>query len=193
MRKALFFLFGAFAFVAISIITFEFLQKPEFSSTLSQRSKEFIKNQSIGGGINKYAPLIAEKGEDTKSKTMTVGDCFSFVMPYSVFNMRQEGECNGYFAFNRPKGSIVAFMEEAINPTIDEAPGVLMRRLNPEDYEEKEIKIGEKSFVGFVDKRESYTITIYHLVSGKYFIMTLNLPEEDEKSLKEILFSLEFL
>ncbi len=192
-KKLIFALLILFAIIATGIFIFEILQKPKINNALSQRSKEFIENQIKSGGTNKYVPLLQEKTENIKEKRITVGNCFSFVIPYSVFNSRQEGECNGYFAFSRPKGNIVVFMEKAVNPTIDEAPGVSMRRLNPQNYEEKEIKIGEKSFVGFIDKRESYTITIYHFVSEKYFIMTLKLPEEDERTLRKILSSLRFL
>lgn len=176
----------------IGIVIFEFFQKPKIGNTLSERSKEFIEKQKVEEGSSKFGNLVAEKGEDFKGKRITVDDCFSFVMPYSVFNQRQEGECSGYFAFERPRGTIVAFMEKATSASIDDASGVFMRRQDTEKYEEKIYEIDGKSFVGFIDKTDIYSITIYHYVSEKYFILTLKLPEEDEKKLREILASLEF-
>lgn len=179
--------------VSISgIIIFEFLQKPKFGNELSERSKSFIQNQNLKGGINQYAPLVKEEKEDYRGKRVSVGNCFSFIMPFSVFNSREEGECSGYFAFERPRGSIVAFMESATSDSIENASGVSMRRLNKEKYLEKEIKIGNKELIGFVDKEVgSYSITVYQYINKEYFILTLNLPEEDEVKLKEILSSVQ--
>lgn len=192
IKKILLSTAGLFALVVIGVIAFEFFQKPKIGNTLSERSKEFIEKQKVEEGSSKFNNLVAEKGEDFKGKRITVDDCFSFVMPYSVFNQRQEGECSGYFAFERPRGTIVAFMEKATSASIDDASGVSMRRLESEKYEEKKYEIDGRSFVGFVDKTNTYSITTYHYISEKYFILTLKLPEENEKALREILASLEF-
>lgn len=191
IKKAVLVLVLLFLVIVIGIFIFERQQTAKISNVLSERSKEFIKRQEAQDQ-SQFSSLIGEKGEDFKGKRVGVGDCFSFIMPYSVFNHREEGECSGYFAFERPKGSIVAFMEEAESSSIDYASGVSMRRQESEKYEEKVFDIGGKSYTGFIDKTDIYSITIYHFVSGKYFIFTLKLSEENDKILREILGSLEF-
>ena len=192
LKKIILGIFIPLIAIVTGIVIFELLQKPQISNNLSQRSKQFIEAHKAEDGSSRLNNLVATKGEDTRGKTITVGKCFSFVMPYSVFNSRQEGKCNGYFAFDRPKGSIVTFMEDASSDSIDQASGVSMRRLYKDQYEEKKYDVGGKTFVGFVDKKDIYTITIYHYVSGKYFIFTLKLPDEDEKTLTSILSSVKF-
>lgn len=181
-----------FIVIVVSLIIFEKLQKPKISNTLSDRSKEFIKNQQVSDKGGEFNTLVGKKGEDFKGDRVKIGECFSFVMIYSVLSSRREGDCGAYFAFDRPRGSIVAFMEPASSDSIDQASGVSMRRQFKDKYDEKEYKIGEKSFVGFIDKTNIYSITIYHYVSGKYLVFTLNLPKEDDASLRELLSSLEF-
>ena len=186
---------GIILFLGLSVLgifIFESYQKPKFGDQLSDRSKKFIESQSEKEGASQYAPLLEEERQDTRGQRVQVGDCFSFIMPFSVFNSRQEGECNGYFAFDRPKGTIVAYVEDASGNSIEQASGFRMREQFSDKYQKKEYKIGSRSFVGFIDTNATYSITIYHLVSDKYFIFTLNLPEEDENILREILASLEF-
>jgi hypothetical protein len=192
IKKLILGIFIILFLLILGIVIFENLQKPQISYTLSDRSKEFIKKQRTQDSGGEYTALVGKKGEDYKGKRVKVGECFSFIMPYSVFNSRQESECGGYFAFDRPRGSITAFMEQASSDSIDSAPGVSMRRQDKEKYQEKEYKIGQKQFVGFIDKTDIYTITIYHYVSEKYLIFTLKLSRENDEDLRKILSSLEF-
>jgi hypothetical protein len=67
-----------------------------------------------------------------------------------------------------------------------------MRRGESEKYEEKDIMVGDAAYTGFIDKSNPFSITIYRNISNKYFIFTLKLPEEDNKTLINILSSLEF-
>jgi len=113
-------------------------------------------------------------------------------LAYSVFNHYEQGKCNEYFAFERPKGSIVAYLTDTVSSSLDQAPGVSMRRLNPEQYEERNIKVGDREFLGFIDLLDQFTITIYHNIDNQYLILTLKLPEENQKVLEGILSSLEF-
>ena len=174
------------------VMLFELLQKPKISNNLSDRGREFIEAHKADDGSLPLNKLIADKIPDTRGKRIQVGNCFSFVMPYSVFNSRQDGECNAYFGFDRPKGSIVAFMEDATSGSIDQASGVSMRRIYKNKYEEKEYKIGDEIFTMFIDKKDTYSVTTYHYISNKYFIFTLNLTNEDEETLRSILSSVKF-
>lgn len=193
LKKILIILFVIIAAVTIGIVVFEKTQGARISSDLSDRSKTFIEQKQRRENTSEFSNLIAERGEDTRGKTMTVGNCFSFLMPYAVFNSREEGECNGYFAFDRPRGSIVAYMENASSANIEDASGVSMRRQTPKQYEEKQIEVGGRKFYGFIDKNSMYTITTYHLTSNKVLILTLKLPAEDDEKLKGILASVKFL
>ncbi|OGH48089.1 MAG: hypothetical protein A3A51_00440 [Candidatus Levybacteria bacterium RIFCSPLOWO2_01_FULL_39_10] len=178
-----------FGIAVLGVVLFEYLEKPEFGSELSDRSKKFISSQKSGS----YSNLLSEeKKDDLKGERVSVGECFSFIMPYSVFNHYEQGKCNEYFAFERPKGSIVAYLTDTVSSSLDQAPGVSMRRLNPEQYEERNIKVGDREFLGFIDLLDQFTITIYHNIDNQYLILTLKLPEENQKVLEGILSSLEF-
>jgi hypothetical protein len=191
LRKLLFFVVVIFLVIGGGIVIFEKNQKTTFKNDLSERSKKFIAEQSLAGDL-KYAPLTKEAKEDFKGQRVSVGDCFSFVMPYSVSNWRLEGECSGYYSFDRPKGSIVTYLENAVGSGIDQASGVGMRRMDKEKYEEREIKVGDNTYTGFIDKSGPFTITIYRRISDKTLIFTLKLPEEDAQTLSNILGSLKF-
>lgn len=181
-----------FLAVVAVVVLIENFQDPKISNTLSDRSLEFLETQKADNS-SKFTGLgdIEEK-EDFRGERVQVGECFSFVMPYSVFNRRSDGECQEYFAFENPRGTMVAFTRGSITGSLDEAPGVAMRRQNPDQYEEREIKIGDTLYLGFVDLLNQFTITVYRSINDQYLILTLKLPQENEEELENILSSLEF-
>lgn len=175
----------------IGIYLFETLQKPSFSNSLSSRSQEFIQKKEASGS-SQFSGLLIKEGEKTTGKRFSVGGCFSFVMPYNVFNMREEGECDYYFAFEKPNGKITAFARTGSHLSFDNLEGVGMRRQDTEKYKEEELETGGKKFLIFQNLEEPYQKTAYYYSDTMYIVITLTTSTSDSQDVKlqEILESL---
>lgn len=166
------------------------------SNELSDRSKEFIEGQSKEPG-NEWSGVDFEGGNsiDTRDTIFNVDGCFSFKMLYRVYNQRIQGKCSGYYAFNNPKGSIVAYLKDASNiSSVDSAEGVSFRRLSPEKYIERTKKINGKEFLIFKNIDEPYEVIAYHYFPDYYlgFVLKAVTTENLDKDLEKMLESIEF-
>ncbi len=196
MKKKIF----AFSMVlCIGIGIFLFLntkQSTSVSNTLSERSKEYLKNRSNNPDTSLNNVAVTEGGTITPSETtFTVGDCFSITVPFRVDNERNQGLCGKRIAITKPQGSIVVYQERGEVASIDEVPGVSMRRLYKDTYEEEAKVINNKTFFLFKNLESgTYEKNVFLHMSDRYFILNLSAsggPELDTK-LFQMLASLEF-
>lgn len=196
MKKKIFIPIAIVLLVAIGVyFLLQLRPKGVVSNELSERSKEFIEGQSGETG-NEWAGVDLEGGEssDTRNTTFSVDGCFSFKMLYRVFNQRIEDKCSGYYAFNSPKGTIVAYIRDASSiGSVDGAEGVSFRRLSPEKYIERTKEINGKSFLIFKNIEDPYESIAYHYFPGYYlaFVLKASTTENLDSDFEEMLGSIE--
>lgn len=191
MRKIFIGLIIIVALGIAGVFLFETFQSQNLSNTLSKRSKEFIAKKEENS-VSKFSGLLEKEKEDTSGKRYGVGDCFSFTIPYQVFNMREEGPCDYYFAFEDPKGRITAFARNGSYLTFDNLEGVSMRRQDTEKYKEEKLEVNGKTFLIFQNMEEAYQKTAYYYEWDMYIVLTLTVSTSDsqDSELKKILKSL---
>ncbi len=163
---------------------------------LSDRSREYLEKKSVQDGSSelKYIQLTGVP-EGASGQTITVGDCFSIQIPFAIDNNRQkEDECHLYISTTRPEGSITAYQRyggEYLD--FDSVPGVSLRRLEKEKYEEKSLKVGDRTFLGFRNKQEG-EVTYFYYTPQSHFVITFDMHGvEIASEIKKTLESIEFL
>lgn len=170
-------------------------QKTTFGGEeLSARSKEYLNNKTDSNKDSelRYVQLTGTP-KDATNKKITVGTCFIIQIPFAVDNQRQkEDECHLYVSTTRPEGSIIAYQRAGEILDFDSVPGVSLRRVEKEKYEEKSVKIGNRTFLGFTNKQEGEH-TYFYYTSKSYFVITFDMhgakiDEEIKKTLQDIEF-----
>lgn len=165
------------------------------SGELSERSKEYLKSSETRSETDlKYVQLTGAP-EGSFNKKYTVGDCFTIQIPLRVLNERQkEGECYLYVSFARSGGSITAYQKfEGGYSDFDSVPGVSMRRLDTEKYNEKELIIHGKHFLQFDDAKEGKQ-TVFSFTKNSYFVVTFDIRDSEvDDIIPKTLESVEFL
>lgn len=163
---------------------------------ISKRSKEFIKSQSKTGGSNWNLVNLEKDKNSTKNTRFDVDGCFSFIMIYRLTNQRIEGKCEGYYAFDNPKGSINVYLR-SVNNTLstDNIEGVSLRRLNKDIYKESAKIINGREFLIFTKTEGGAQANAFYLHEGnKAFVFNLSLNSVDDlkRDLEKMLETLEF-
>ena len=174
-------------------------QKAEITTdSLSERSKEFLEEQK-GSSQSDLRFARLKKGTDEAGsfvgQRQEIGTCFSFVMPFRVHIARQDGICNWYFATEKPRGFITAYMLDANGVrTPEQIDGVSMRQKFSDKYSEERKTIHGVEYLLYHGKSEVYEVNAFALHNGKS--LTLNLitssPENFDGDLMAILESIEF-
>jgi len=194
MKKKIFIL--VLIVVAVSVYFLLGLKpKGTVSSDLSDRSKEFIADKaSEQGSFWDNADIDGDTTPDTRGSIFNVDNCFSFTMLYRINNQRIEGECDGYYSFDNPKGTIVTYLRSSGSVhTVDQADGVSFRRLNKDIYEETQETLGGREYLIFNNLKEPYEATAFHYSNGYFLVFTLKAitTENLDKDLKKMLESIE--
>ncbi len=170
----------------------DFLNSSRTQSSLSDRAKEFLKEQK--GGSNSLSDVRLQ-AKTVISQDISIDTCFSFHVPFSVKNVNTDNNgnpCYRYIAFDNPKGSIVIYQEKAAGLPLENAPGVSLRRLKKDIYKEESVKNEAYSFLVFRDTTKPYEKTAYMLSNDKYTIVTLSVtdPQISEGKFIELLSSI---
>lgn len=180
-------------FSFIGIFVFETYFGKTISNSLSDRSREYIKEDNISNSESVFSQALEKNKNDTKGKRMYIGECFSFIMPFKVSNERQDKECEGYFGIENPRGTIVAYIREGRVGTFDQMEGVSFRRQD-KNYKETKENINGREYLLFKNTQSGYQKSAFYLDSEYYFIITLtaqtdkNLDQEFKKILSSINF-----
>lgn len=186
--------------ILIGIGVYFMLQaKPQgrVSEVLSDRTREFLEKRSSDAQSEwSRQEFDGNDNEDTRNSIFNVDGCFTFIMPYKLFNQRIDGECQGYYAFNNPKGSIVVYLRPSLkSASADGGEGVSFRRQSPDIYEESRRELGGKSFLIFKNLEVPYEATAYYYQSGHILTLTLkaSTTQNIDSELEEMLASIEIL
>ena len=179
MKKKILLLLIIIIVLSISaVFLLQIKSKGNVSDVLSERSKEFIKEKSEEQGSNWSAfELEKDNKKDSRNAVFSVDNCFSFIMLYKIYNQRSERDCQSYYAFNNPKGTIVTYLRQASNiGSVDGAEGVSFRRKMTDDYEESAKEINGKNFLIFKSKKEPYMANAYYYYPGYFLVFNLSVP-----------------
>lgn len=180
MRKIVIFAL-IFLLVIIGVVVYfyvDFLRSSRSQNTLSDRAKEFLQEQKTKN--NSYSNLRLENGK-VIDQDITVEKCFSFQVPFRIKNINTDSKnpCYRYVSFENPKGSIVIYREDAGGLSIDEAPGIALRRLKKDTYKEESIVLGGQKFLVFQDTTKPFEKTAYTKSSDFYIIATLSVTDPE--------------
>ncbi len=198
-RKIFFIIFIVFFVLIVGFYYTQVIQRPKISSRLSSRAQEFVKEQQFSGdSALKFINLTGPVGEDTRNKRIGRKDCYSFIIPYRVTVSRFEdssgNSCTARFSFDKPRGSIFAYIYKKPVSSWDDVSGVSFRRKHPEEYEEKVKKIGDKTFLMFRLKSDIYEENVFYYISDYFFVFNFitKTNENLDKDLEGMLKTLEF-
>lgn len=143
---------------------------------LSARSKEYLEKRSENEETSlKFAAVDQEgKSVDEANQTLTVEKCYSITVPYRISSSRIEKDCFLHIALRSPRGTLNAYRKFEPVKTVSEIPGISMRRLYPDMYEEKTLTIGGQEYLIFRKKDEAYEKNAFLLVPGGYMIINIS-------------------
>ncbi len=180
------------ALLIVLIINFNKENKGTISGNLSKRTQEYVKERKIKGELSWLGVNLNKKGEVEGAKSIQVDRCFSLEIPFSVTEEKNKGECFKIFFTDEPKGTVVVYLRDVDYISIDDDPGVRMRRLDSEKYEEKIKNYNGYEFVIFRVREDSYEKSAFYLADGKLFVLNLivqtneNLDAEFEQMLSSV-------
>ncbi len=187
MKKKLVILLIIVALVFMGIWAYEFmLGKKVTNENISERSREFIQSQKQGS-------LLDDPNKNSGPSTVGKADCFSFTIPWSVSIEREDGPCDWHYLTEKPKLNINVYTREISVTTLDEEPGIKLRRDRTTTYAESKIKSNGREFIIFHKKSGAYEINAFYLNRNKLFVLNiLSYSSENlDEALKKILESVE--
>lgn len=125
--------------------------KRDSGEELSERSKEFLQSQAQKGNLEFGGVYLQDKDErgENASQTIVVDNCFSFIVPFKLVINRSMGQCFNQILTVSPRVIINIYIREVSFNAIDEDPGILLRRENPEIYKEESVNINGRKFLIF--------------------------------------------
>jgi hypothetical protein len=176
-----------------AFIYHESQQKAVIRTSLSERSKEYIKEQSRTNSDWEYLDFDGPQGEDTRNKRIGRKDCYSFVIPYRVtIHKEEEKDCMTRYDFDTPKGYIRAYISATSNTSLGDLGPVLSRRSDTSYSEESKVVNG-RQFLIFRLKGDTYESNVFALANGKYFafIFSTKTNENLDADLDSMLSSLQ--
>jgi len=180
-----------FAGVAGYFVLGEFRQKPEISTELSERSKEYLAKDKDGSVLGKM--YLGEKEALTVGKKVNVDNCFTLTVPFPLKTERKEKECDFYMAIEKPRGSVVAYLNKEPSADWENVPGISMRRQTTWTYAEKSVSVNGMDFLTFRTKDEGkyhrsafYRTPTYFLVINLEGYTGENLDKQFEEMLASV-------
>ncbi len=164
--------------------------------TLSTRTKEFLKQQENVPESDLFAAQLNAKPDTTSTARLTAKGCFSLKVGIKTTGVQRGQPCSITAFTVSPHATVVAFKQEGSYATLEDDPGVKMRRLNTDLYKETVKKIHGHEFIIFRLKDVSkYESSAFTLLEGAIFAVsiTANTNEDLDKKLLYIVNSVEFL
>lgn len=164
---------------------------------LSERSKEFLKNQQSQGKLD-FGGLDSTGKKIEKvvgSEFIDVGTCFSMTIPFPIVDDKDLGECFRQINVTSPRASINVYARDVSYSTLEEDSGVKMRRTEKNTYKEDKKTVNGKTFVIFKKTDAGYEKTALYLSGGKLIGINLLANINDDildKKFDDMLESVEF-
>jgi len=157
------------------------------SGELSERAQEYLKDRHLNeeSSLKNVALNKDDSVQDVSNQPQNIGNCFKIIIPFKVDNYRQEKDCMGYFATVDPKGTIVVYTKKDRTTSVDDVPGVYMRKTSTEKYEQEEKVIQGKTFLVFRNMEEFYEKSIFlSLGEQGYFVLNVTLQDDRDAEAK---------
>lgn len=164
--------------------------------SLSDRSKEFLRQQQKAPESDLFAAQLNATPDTTSIARLIAKGCFSFRPNMKIQQTQYGDNCSITVLTESPRVTVVAFLRKGSFATLEDDPGVKMRRLNADQYSEKTQKIKDNEFSVFRLKDESkYESSAFTLIKGSLFAVSItsNTNEDLDKKLQYIINSVEFL
>lgn len=168
MKKLFFALLLIVLIVIGAFIYNETRGKAVIGDGLSERGKRFLATQK-GQDSNLSDIDFSEKSGGIGQK-ITVEDCFSFTMTFSVRFSRLDSECNVSYGTDVPRGTIVIYKVKGAISSFDEVPGVSLRRKESQKYKESAEVIDGRKFLLFTTTQDEQVLNAFYYESDFYFV-----------------------
>jgi hypothetical protein len=195
MKKLLFILGITGIAVGGYLVYREITPKTEIRSELSDRSKRFIAEQKGDNGVWQDANTAGERIEAREGSALEAEGCFSFVMPYAVKFVRDDGPCEVSYGLLRPRGTLIVYKREGNMSDFEDVPGVSMRRLHKEKYKEEIVSAGGRKFLVFTQTQEEQILNAFYFERDFYFVANVlgSTSDETKQKLIQLLETVKFL
>ena len=116
-------------------------------------------------------------------------------IPFRIANYRQEGDCFIHAAVRLPTGTVNVYRKYDPVVSLDDIPGVPMRRLNKELYKEEVKSIKGHEYLLFSKIDTKAEISAFRLAPGGYIVVNFLIGgiAEYEEEMIQLLSSVEAL
>jgi len=167
-------------------------QKDIRTDQLSERSKQYIESQKDDNELWRTTDL-SKKGP-AKATVFDVDGCFTITIPYNIIATRKDGPCDYQINTGRPKTMIIAYSQKATISSLDDDPGIRLRRDRDEEYAESTAKIGNRSFLIFKKKVGAFEVNAFNLSGGTLLVVNMKTYTVDDftNDFKVMLSSVQF-
>ncbi len=191
MEKKKHFIIGLLIIGLLTMFTFS-IRKQLISFFIGSE----IRNEDVSERGKKYLDSYGKKpisAPTTYSQNVTVGNCFKIFIPFTVSLLREDGVCDVHIATVNPKTTIITYMRESGN-SLDEDPGVKLRRTRKDQYAEYRIEEKGRTFIVFKKPQGAYERQLFYQSGNKLFVLIFkSFSSRDlESELKNIVKSIEF-
>lgn len=185
MKKKLIIGIGVLAIIVVGVFMYlESRQKATISTSLSSRSKEFLsKRQKEGDNPFLYANINEEEVKKGSGQII-VDKCFRMKVPFAIKFIRRDGECDYTLGILKPRGNIIAYQRSEKIESIDQVPGISMRRQSSHAYTESKIDSPIGKFVVFEKSVDGYEKNAFYLDGNSSYIV-INMVGGDASSAGE--------
>lgn len=178
------------------LVYYELRPKTILTSQLSPRAQAYLKRQKYGDGTSEWSNIKLEVTQAPTTAVVKREGCFEMIIPYPLKSIREDKdrECFGRYMLEKPRGSIVIFIEPTLNISLDDNSHVKLRRSRVDEYEEYAHKVNDKEFVIFKNKNMIFERNAFHLSDGKLLVVnaTIYSRERSEDKFIEMLRSINF-
>ena len=160
-----------------------YLQGKKLQGTkLSERSQEFIKGQKESDDTWRFVQEDEENLKKGKPEIteLNVDDCFSLAIPYNIINERTDRKCFRHIVTGNPKTTIVVYVDEKVLSSIDEEPGIRLRRERNKEYKESKKIINDREFIIFSKISQESEKIAFSYSGNKLFVLSIQASPFDK-------------
>jgi hypothetical protein len=183
---------GIFTFLNTSYAKAFLMGKNIKNDSMSERSKEFIKDQKDESELWNNANFM--KRQEGEFTVVNVDDCFTINIPYQVTNQRKDAPCDFHIAVTRPKASIIAYVTDLPGAGLNEDSGVRLRRRKTDKYSEYSYKSNIGTYLIFKHKVSAFERNAFLAHEGKLLVVNVIalVPDDLTNDFHEMLNSVQF-
>jgi hypothetical protein len=146
-------------------------QNAEISDTLSSRTKEFMEKRQQASNDPLFYANVNEKEVSRGSGDIRVDQCFRMRVPFPIKFVRRDGECDYTLGITRPRGNIIAYQRSEKIQSVDQVPGVGMRRQSVHAYKESKVATPLGTFLVFEKTVDGYEKNAFYYDGSSTYIV----------------------